>query len=368
MVDSRSVFVQLKILDKTVEAVCDCGASVSCVSSEIYNELKKTYQITLKNCTRSLRAANGLPIDVKGIIRVPVYVGNKLFHHEFRVLEKAQADCLLGLDFLERHKCDPLFSRMELKLDSTHAVPLYHKNFESDHNAIFRVVATETIKVPSGHATILPAHIPNWKRPFFHLNAVFEPLEKFTMSEDISAPNILFDFSDEMIPVIMTNTTDSEITIFKITTLGSSELVSDEIINFVSRPLLASSAPPAAGSVQNRIESSRNDLQTVITSVDPTIHRQYHQQFAALFKEFMHVFSSSEWDLGKCDATSHKIDVHPGSKPIKIPNRRMPLHYKEYLQSKRCLFGKRPDRSLSQSLQFSCYVSAKEKWKVASCY
>ena len=249
MVDSRSVFVRLKILDKDVEAVCDCGASVSCLSSEIYNELKKTYQIILETCTRSLRAANGLPIDVEGTIRVPVYLGNKLFHHEFRVLKKSEADCLLGLDFLERHKCDPLFSRMELKLDSTHSVPLYHKNFEIDHNAIFRVVATETINIPAGHATILPAHIPNWKRPPFHLNAVFEPLEKFTMSENISAPNILFDFSDEMIPVIMTNTTDSEITIYKNTTLGSSEFVSDDIINNVSRPLPAPSESPAAGSL-----------------------------------------------------------------------------------------------------------------------
>ena len=94
MVDSLSVFVQLKILDKTVEAVCDCGAIVSCLSSEIYNEPRKTYQTTMETCTRNVRAANGLPIDVKGIIRVPVYVGNKLFHHEFRVLEKSEANCL----------------------------------------------------------------------------------------------------------------------------------------------------------------------------------------------------------------------------------------------------------------------------------
>ena len=191
-----------------MEAVCDCGASVSCLSSKIYNELKKTYQITLEIYTRSLRAANGLPIDVKGIIRVPVYLWNKLFHHDFRVLEKSEADCLLDLDFLERHKGDPLFSRMELKLDSTHSVPLCHKKFEIGHNAIFRVVATDTINVPAGHAAILRAHIPNWKRPLFHLNAVFEPLEKVTMSENISAPKTLFDFSDESIPVILTNTTD----------------------------------------------------------------------------------------------------------------------------------------------------------------
>ena len=67
----------------------------------------------------------------------------------------------------------------------------------------------------------------------------------------------------------------------------------------------------------------------MITSVDPTINLQYHQQIAALANEFQHLFLSTDWDLGKCDATSHKIDVHPGSKPIKIPHRRMPLHYKD---------------------------------------
>ena len=158
------------------------------------------------------------------------------------------------------------------------------------------------------------------------------------MSEDISAPNKLCDFSDDTIPVILTNTTDSETTIYKNTPLGSSELVSDEIINNVSRPLLAPSAPPAAGSVQNRTESSKDDLQTVITSVDPSIPRQHHQQFAAIANEFRHVLSSSEWDLGKCDATKHKIDEHPGRKPIKNPNRRMPLHHKEDLQSKLDVF------------------------------
>ena len=86
----------------------------------------------METCTRNLRVANGLPIAVKGIPGV---------------LEKSEADCLLGLVFLECRKCDTLFSRLELKLDSTLSVSLYHDSFEIDDNAIFRVVATETIKV-----------------------------------------------------------------------------------------------------------------------------------------------------------------------------------------------------------------------------
>ena len=42
----------------------------------------------------------------------------------------------------------------------------------------------------------------------------------------------------------------------------------------------------------------------------------------------------NEWDIGKCDVTSHKIDVYPGSKPVILPNRRMQLHYKEDIREK----------------------------------
>ena len=45
-------------------------------------------------------------------------------------------------------------------------------------------------------------------------------------------------------------------------------------------------------------------------------------------------FSKNQWDIGKCDATSHKFDVYPGSKPVKLPNRRLPLHYKQDLREK----------------------------------
>ena len=51
-------------------------------------------------------------------------------------------------------------------------------------------------------------------------------------------------------------------------------------------------------------------------------------------KEFSDIISKSEWDLGKRDVTMHRIEVETGSKPAKIPTRRMPLHYKEDIQKK----------------------------------
>ena len=87
VVDPRSVFIEMKLYEKKIEAVCDCGASVSCLSPLIYDELKQTHKLDLKPCLRKLKAANGLPIEVKGVVRLPVVIGPKSYEHDFCVLD-----------------------------------------------------------------------------------------------------------------------------------------------------------------------------------------------------------------------------------------------------------------------------------------
>ena len=40
IVDHGSVFIPIKIFDRITEAICDSGASVSCLSIKVYDSLK----------------------------------------------------------------------------------------------------------------------------------------------------------------------------------------------------------------------------------------------------------------------------------------------------------------------------------------
>ena len=315
----------MKFYEKKIEAVSDCGASVSCLSPSIDNELEQTHKFDLQPCLRKLKAANGLPIAVKGVVRLPVVIGPKSYEHDFCVLDKSEADCLLGLDFLETNKCDPLFCCMKLKLDSNSFVPLYHNQFDYGNDNVFRVISTETLSVPPGHSRIIPAHIPNWKRPPIQVCALFEPRDKFESNNEVSAPIVLFDLTEEVIPIAIDNKTQEEITIYKNTTLGFSEIVPEAVINNISKLPKPLPAP---------IKNNKYDLNFLKKFVDKYIPMCFHYQFGSLVKEFSDIFSKSEWDSGKCDVTMHRIEVEPGSKPVKIPTRRMPLHYKEDLLKK----------------------------------
>ena len=84
---------------------------MSCLSSEIYDSLKLKHCLKLQPALRQLKAANQLPIETRGIVRLPISLAGRKFEHNFHVVAKSEADSLIGLDFLEDHQCDPLFSQ-----------------------------------------------------------------------------------------------------------------------------------------------------------------------------------------------------------------------------------------------------------------
>ena len=76
------------------------------------------------------------------------------------------------------------------------------------------------------------------------------------------------------------------------------------------------------------------DLENVKKAISKEINNNCRADFRKLIDDYSDIFSINQWDLGNCNATSHRIDVKPGSQPIKLPNRRMPVHYKDDLKEK----------------------------------
>ena len=83
----------------------------------------------------------------------------------------------------------------------------------------------------------------------------------------------------------------------------------------------------------NKIDP-KNDLENVKEAISKEIINNCRADFRNLIDDYSEIFSINQWDLGKCDATSHRIDVKPGSQPIKLPKRIMPVHHKDDLKEK----------------------------------
>ena len=126
--DHRSLYVPISILNKQAAAVCDSGASVSCLSEKLSNQINEKHQVKIQPSTTRLSSANEKPIQIKSTVSVRIKIGPQTYEQTFYVLVEAASDCLLGLDFLETINRDALFSEGKLKFDRNTLVPFYKKN------------------------------------------------------------------------------------------------------------------------------------------------------------------------------------------------------------------------------------------------
>ena len=125
----RSALVKFQDFDRIIQAVCDNGASMSSPCSAIFDSLQSKTTLKLSSSTTHLKVANQLPNETRGPVNLPVQFAEKVFDHTFLLLFKSVSDCLIGLNFLEVYKCDPMFSKKKLLICDSVSVPLYHKKF-----------------------------------------------------------------------------------------------------------------------------------------------------------------------------------------------------------------------------------------------
>ena len=203
-------------------------------------------------------------------------------------------------------------------------VPLYRKQSSFDEKQVNRVLALENVSIPPQQVMVVPGTILGWKAPPVARVALFEPNECFIDNENQIAQDALLSFEKRRILITISKTNDEVSTIYKDTTLGLSQLVSDRLIQEMHQKPMKD---------YNTVDP-KYDLENVKKAISEEINNNCRAVIRKLIDYYSDIFSINQWDLGKCDATSHRIDVKPGSQPVKRPNRRMPVHFKDVLNEK----------------------------------
>ena len=209
------------------------------LNSVVFDKFQKLGILKLLPMETKLVAANKLPVTSRRTVRLPNTIGPEQYENEFHVLIDSEADCFKGRDFLKTHKCDPLFSKDLLRLDSKDHVSLFFRKLNHEIYTVFRVLVTETFSVPTGHAMVLPALIEEWKRPLSQMPALFEPVARINTLKNDVVCSVLFNSAEANVQMFTKEKTGEKvITVFENTTLGSSEFFSKQALNHIV------SAPP----------------------------------------------------------------------------------------------------------------------------
>ena len=83
--DKKSVFVKLEVCKVPVIAVCDTGASMSCISQQLFGQLPVTSSTELQTAHRRLLAANLGKIPVLGTVTLSISLASNRYQQQFFV-------------------------------------------------------------------------------------------------------------------------------------------------------------------------------------------------------------------------------------------------------------------------------------------
>ena len=97
----------------------DTGATVSLISSEVWNRIKPANPPELKPVNMKLVGVDGSPMQVQGSVIVDLNLSDQAFQQEVIVANSLTSEGILGINFLEANGCVLDLSQGELVSHST---------------------------------------------------------------------------------------------------------------------------------------------------------------------------------------------------------------------------------------------------------
>ena len=277
VIDDKSVFVNLEVCSSPVIAVSYTGACVSCISRRLLKRLPLNFQNQRQLAHCRLLAANEAETPVSGTVTLPISLPSNRYQQQFFVLKSSEADCLLGLDFLEDNHCDFFFSSMQLRFSNSQTVPLFHsrKALSDPSPEQAKVFARETTLIPADHEAVILGELLNQSFPE-RSEVILEPSPAFCEKYQILAFSSLCE-SEEMIPARLTNPC-KDVTVYKGTSLGRFSVVGSVDIAAMNR--VTADLPD---NHQSQV-LGKYDIKEVINQTQSAMDPQIREQTAQLFR------------------------------------------------------------------------------------
>ena len=187
----KSSFAKVDVCEISLVAGCDTGTNFSFPRPKVSVHLSPEKQPSMKPCSQRIAVANQGGIRVNSEATVELKLASMTFRHFFLVLEASEAECLLCLDFLEKHKCDPILAEKKLRLNRGSCANLFHRTApaQSWEYPVMRLFARQTSPILSGHEAIISVENYNDDHIFYTREGIFEPSQSYCAKQNVLAFN-----------------------------------------------------------------------------------------------------------------------------------------------------------------------------------
>ena len=292
--------------------VIDTGAAVTLLRKEFWLKTNTTLN-SWKG--PDLVGANGTPITVCGTAAVVFKIGSFSFSMEEVVSDVLTADAILGLDFLEEHKCTIAAGRKLFTLrDGEVSVPLDSSNKKHDQITTEVIHLSQTVSIPALGEVEVMAHC---KTSVSGGSWLVE--NSLGNKGSIVVARALITPQDGCIPVRLVNLSSRPSIVYKGSTIGRLEVIDEVVVRTVNQQ--------NAVRGHNVADNKKSALWDAVSG-NVELNRIEQEQLYHLLMAYHDIFSISQEELGHTGRVQHEI--HTGnSSPIRQHARRIPSGQRE---------------------------------------
>ncbi|CAC5370906.1 unnamed protein product [Mytilus coruscus] len=305
--EDAGMFVELLIHDILVTFVVDIGATLTLVSTKVYDLIPDLYRPHLSATKSQIKSACGNYLNLRGKGNFKLDFGTERLTSE-AVVTELQVDGILGLDFMKKNKCLVDVSDNIFHIDNL-SVPLIFQGTLG----CFRVVFTEFVTIPARSEIVVSGKVCLTEGHTLPTNDVLVEASENKGKDYILTARSLVK-SNDSIPVRLMNVENEAKTIFPGTTIAQMCEISH-----VAKSL------PSHNDGQNKKEL-RSDLHDLLNRTSDKLSRSEKQKVKRLVQEYESLFAETDSDLGKTSLVKHEIETGNAT-PFKEPPHRTPFIY-----------------------------------------
>ncbi|XP_033756118.1 uncharacterized protein LOC117338864 [Pecten maximus] len=295
---SGCLYAEVRFSEQFCRLLVDSGYPVSILSLKEFHRLGLSVA-SLHKADTSLTAADGRGLEVQGEIILSFKVGNLTFEHGFIVASLDNLPGILGVNFLEKYRCELLIGKQTLRT-SVGKIKL------------FKQWTSNCARIRLSRKDVVPAQseqLVECKTSGCFTNTLSWRNQCLFIARSLVQP------TEGKVVVSVVNLGDKGVGLASDSVLGTVNAV-DEVVG------LDDSSTLPQGTSDPNIECPTH-LQTLLDRSSSQLTQPQIESVTSLLHEFQDIFVDDSGTLGQTDVTTHKIETHD-AKPIKVPARRVP--------------------------------------------
>ena len=304
-----SYYLQGQISGVSVPFLVDTGAGVSLLNGRIWDQARFTNVRISPAPHSNLVGVDGHPIHFREVVTIPLTISSTVFNQEFVIADNITAEGILGMDFLEEHKCILDMAKRQVTVNQSEPlslVPIVTNSVGTPVN----VTVNKTVTIPPASEMEILGRLPAEGGPW-----LIEGIQqKCLVARSVVIP------ANNTIPVRIANTSTLPVTLHQGMKVATAELVDETHINGVVE-------------TDSEHQQSTNNEEGMILNVplSAELTETQREKFFALLSHYENVLAKCPEDLGPTSILSHHIETGD-VQPIRQQARRVPLPHRRTVQ------------------------------------